>query len=134
MTAEPKFIDGVPVDPELPEGFDNTANFERPESHRVWWYRPFIITDQWEPETWEQYRERLAGYGYEPDHTPESWAQMQAERERGWYESFPSGVRYDVRCLDGGAWDRSTWWGSFGSLEEARDCAHNGPRYRKAQP
>src|SRR5207302_656752 len=27
-------------------------------------------------------------------------------------------VRYDVRCLDGGAWDRPTCWGMFGSLEE----------------
>lgn len=28
-------------------------------------------------------------------------------------------VRYDVRCLDGGAWDRSTVWGLFGTLKEA---------------
>ena len=36
-----------------------------------------------------------------------------------WLDAWPSGTRYDVRCLDGGAWDRSTNWGCFSSLEEA---------------
>lgn len=36
---------------------------------------------------------------------------------------FPEGVRFDVRCLDGGAWDRSTWWGSFSDLRSAVACA-----------
>ncbi len=39
---------------------------------------------------------------------------------------WPKGVRYDVRCLDGGAWDRSTAWGSFPTLEAAVDLALNG--------
>lgn len=33
------------------------------------------------------------------------------------------GVRYDVRCLDGGAWDRSTWRGTYESLDAAVDSA-----------
>lgn len=41
-------------------------------------------------------------------------------------KAWPGGVRYDVRCLDGGAWDRSTWWGSFSTLDEASRC--NGYR------
>ncbi len=32
---------------------------------------------------------------------------------------WKSGTRYDVQCLDGGAWDRSTLWGSFATLAEA---------------
>jgi len=28
-------------------------------------------------------------------------------------------TRFDVRCLDGGAWDRSTVWGMFGTLNAA---------------
>jgi len=28
-------------------------------------------------------------------------------------------TRYDVRCLDGGSWDRSTVWGQFGELAQA---------------
>lgn len=36
-----------------------------------------------------------------------------------WLEHWPSGTRYDVRCLDGGAWDRSSWLGAFATLSEA---------------
>lgn len=36
---------------------------------------------------------------------------------------WPEGVRYDVRCLDGGAWDRSTNRGAFPSLDAAVDHA-----------
>ena len=46
-------------------------------------------------------------------------------------EAWPKGVRYDVRCLDGGAWDRSTWWGSFATLPECVLCAKAGPQWRK---
>ena len=38
-------------------------------------------------------------------------------------EAWPGGLRFDVYCLDGGAWDRPTVWGCFGSLEEAVSCA-----------
>lgn len=48
-----------------------------------------------------------------------------------WREYWPSGVRYDVRCLDGGAWDRPTCWGGFATLEEALECAGTGPVWRK---
>ena len=34
-------------------------------------------------------------------------------------------VRFDVRCLDGGAWDRSTNHGQYGTLEEAIQHALN---------
>jgi len=27
--------------------------------------------------------------------------------------------RFVVRCLDGGAWDRSTWWGEFPTVQAA---------------
>jgi hypothetical protein len=33
------------------------------------------------------------------------------------------GISYQVRCLDGGAWDRSTWHGNYGNLSEAIDHA-----------
>ena len=122
-----RVIDGIPVDPRLPANFDDTANEARPPSHQMWWGVPFILTDEWEGETFEQYRDRLAGYGWEPDHTPEAWADLQAKQKANWFEHFPSGVRYEVRCLDGGAWDRPTWWGSFATLEQAQECARKGP-------
>lgn len=34
----------------------------------------------------------------------------------------PSGTRYIVHCLDGGACDRPTDWGSFASLNDAMVC------------
>ncbi len=37
---------------------------------------------------------------------------------------------YVVRCLDGGAWDRSTNWGKFDTLEEAVSQAKAGSPYR----
>jgi hypothetical protein len=45
------------------------------------------------------------------------------ERTAECLANWPSGTRYDVRCLDGGAWDRPTWWGSFATLDEAIACA-----------
>jgi hypothetical protein len=39
--------------------------------------------------------------------------------------------RFDVRCLDGGAWDRPTCWGMFATLEEATACAAKGPVWMK---
>lgn len=43
-------------------------------------------------------------------------------------------ARYDVRCLDGGAWDRPALWGAFGTLVEASRCAAAGPSWRQAEP
>lgn len=40
-----------------------------------------------------------------------------------WQAAWPSGTRYQVRCLDGGAWDRSTTWGAFRTAGEAFACA-----------
>ena len=37
-----------------------------------------------------------------------------------------------LRCLDGGAWDRSTWLGDFKDLSEAVEAAHHAllhPKY-----
>lgn len=39
------------------------------------------------------------------------------------YKLYPTGIRYEVRCLTGGAWDRSSSQGMFSSLEEAIEKA-----------
>lgn len=88
----------IPVDPKLPPRFDDTPNDQRPKSHDSWWASPFIRT------------ERFSG-----DKT----------HEAEWLSAWPTGVRYDVRCLDGGAWDRTTWLGSFPTLSEAIDFANS---------
>jgi hypothetical protein len=91
-------VDGVPIDPVLPPRFDETPNVARPRTHQVWWRLPFIVT-----------------CSCDETHPPAVRA--------NWLESWPNGTRYDVRCLDGGAWDRSTWWGSFATLIEAIERA-----------
>lgn len=46
-----------------------------------------------------------------------------ADDSPGFRKHWPEGVRYNVRCLDGGAWDRSTNHGFFSSLDAAIDHA-----------
>lgn len=61
------------------------------------------------------------------DHTPNE-ERDYLEVEHWWGKPYvetvlnshwPEGRRWDVRCLDGGAWDRSTNHGAFATLAEA---------------
>jgi hypothetical protein len=65
------------------------------------------------------------------------WDRPYIETETGtgpeWLKAWPSGMRYDVRCLDGGAWDRSTCWGMAATLEEAVRIAKTGPTWRRGE-
>lgn len=88
--------DGIPVNPKLPVNWDNTPHEDRPQCHQLLWGKPYIIT-----------QEEIPGL-----HT------------ESWFQHWPSGTRYDVRCLDGGAWDRSTSRGQFATLEEAINRAN----------
>jgi len=85
----------IPVDPPLPEDFDNTLNELRPDWQDILWDRPFILTVPFSGN--QKYRKK-------------------------WFESWPTGKRFDVRCLDGGACDRSTVWGMFATIGEAVEC------------
>lgn len=113
----------IPIDPKLPPGFDDTPNDERPESHQEWWHRPYIVTDRFEIERYEQYVARVKALGYEPDFDQARWDALQLAQAKSWQAAWPSGVRYCVRCLDGGAWDRSTNYGMFPTLEAALEAA-----------
>ena len=97
------------VDPILPRNFDNTANEMRPRPHDFWWMRPYVATysaDKMWPES------------------DESIESSSRQEERGaWHKVWPGGIRYDVRRLDGGAWDRSTFHASFATLESAVEKA-----------
>ena len=89
-------VDGVLVNPVLPKNFDDTRNEDRPESHQKWWNLAYIETE------------------------------IREEGNTEWRKIWPSGVRYSVYCLDGGAWDRPTLWGAFATVEEAVRCAKGG--------
>lgn len=108
-------INGVLINPKLPDRFEVTPNEDRPVNQRKWWYQPFICTnsveqeDRWHSERTDEYAaERLA--------------EWQEHGRAQWLEAWPSGKSYEVRCLDGGAWDRSTSWGMFGTLADALQC------------
>lgn len=102
----------IPINPDLPPEFDATPNDARPESHRQWWFRPYIVT--YRLEDWERH------YATCPESIRQHW---ESEGRAKWLAAFPGGTRYDVRCLDGGGWDRSTWHGSFATEAEAVACA-----------
>ena len=64
----------------------------------------------------------------------------EGELEKWWEQPFactnPDGT-LDVRCLDGGAWDRPTFYGQAGNLEEARLLAERKLakwRWQERQP
>lgn len=97
--------EGILINPVLPDGFENTDNQHRPESHMVFWGVPFI---------WA--------------HTAEDMGMDAAEWRKRWGGDF----RYCVRRLDGGAWDRSTGYKMTGDLREALEEAKallNKPTY-----
>ena len=105
-------VQGVPINPKLPEGFDSTPNDDRPDAHRKFWGVPYIVTESVERQ--DAYFE-----GRTDQWADEGRTWWKEKGRPGWMEAWPSGVRYEVRCLDGGAWDRSTGWGMFASLEAA---------------
>lgn len=110
--------DGVLINPKMPASFDNTANEWRPPSHRKWWGLPYITTMS--VEDWDYY------YAKRTDEWAEKGREHWVEGRSKWLDAWPSGTRYEVRCLDGGAWDRSTSWGMFPTLEAAVACAKSG--------
>jgi len=115
-------VDGVLIDPNLPRNFDNTPNEQRPDSQEKWWCFPFIVT--------EIVEELDALYANRTDEYAAAGRRHWEEARPGWMTAWPSGTRYETRCLDGGAWDRSTGWGMFATVEEAVACAKTGPAWR----
>lgn len=95
-----------PVNPPFPENFDDTPNDERPKWEiEFLWGRPYI---------------EIIEFSGDP------------KFRKQWFDSWPDGKRFDVRCLDGGAWDRPTAWGMFKTLDEALRCCESGPVWRQA--
>jgi hypothetical protein len=124
-----------PLNPILRDWFDQTPNEHRERLELAhWWDLPFIVTDTWEDcETHiRNHQARLRAERFAGALTEE---QVEAEiptRKAEWFKGWPSGTRYEVRCLDGGAWDRSTHWGMVATLEEAVEKCEAGPVWRRA--
>ncbi len=110
-------VDGICIDPEMRWGFNSTDHNER-ERKEIddWWDVLFITTQGWSRDTYLEYTNRMNGHDIEDE---EDWNQSRAEQMKQWFEHYPDGFRYDVRCLDGNAWDRSTNCGHFDNLQSA---------------
>jgi len=114
-------IDEIPINPILRADFDCTPNEDRESLElKDWWNKPYIVTSTWDDfaDTWERYLKRCQDNNVPPTGIDE-FNTTQADRKENWIASWPTGTRYSVRCLDGGAWDRSTGWAMCASLDEA---------------
>lgn len=120
---------GYPLNPVLRDNFWNTPNEHRePLEREDWWDLPYI-----ESTTWQQSEAsiRLAQQA-RGDELSAMEAEAQIETSKASFFGFnPGGIQYTVHCLDGGAWDRPTMWGTFPTLDEAIECCANGPVWRK---
>lgn len=119
-------VNGYPVNPVLRPGFDSTPHEDRdPQEVADWWEKPFIKTCHWEEiaETWESYADRMTRYGGLHKNSRIEFESNQEAMKCSWYQSWPTGIRFEVRSLDGGAWDRSTGIAMVKNLEEAVEAA-----------
>jgi hypothetical protein len=55
----------------------------------------------------------------------------EVERWEGLPYIVPTPLGFRVECLDGGAWDRPTMWGSAGTVDDAIKIAKTGPVWRQ---
>jgi len=119
-------VDGIAIDPLLPDDFYDTANEERDTNELAhWWGRPFITTESFMEDSYEAYCKRVSGDKLE---SLEEFTIRRENQEKSWNERWIGGIRYDVRCLTGGAWDRPSMLGHFSTLEEALNLAKEKPR------
>ncbi len=76
------------------------------------------------PDNYFVFQERLADLGVCGDkdfdiEDIELYEKRKFKEHQDWLLNWKNGVRYDVRCLDGGAWDRTTCKGMFDNLDDA---------------
>lgn len=84
---ESQKVEGIHINPNLPEAFNNYPNEERPAQElQDWWEVPYITVHP-----------------------------VVIDNELK--------IFFEVRCLDGGAWDRSTSKGDFEDLDSAIELA-----------
>ncbi|ODS23595.1 hypothetical protein AB835_08260 [Candidatus Endobugula sertula] len=121
-----ELVEGFPVNPTLRPDFDSTDNNERdPLEIEDWWGKPYIVTDEyWQADdSYSDYVERMSDPKVKDliskVDTEEEFCKRMDDDKKSWFEHWPTGTRYEVRCLDGGAWDRSSSKGMFSSLELA---------------
>ncbi|ELV8578697.1 hypothetical protein QNF13_004051 [Vibrio vulnificus] len=121
-------VKGIFINPNLRDDFDCTPNDEREFLENEHWYgRAYIVTDEFKSETYQEFANRVAKY--DPKYQLESESEFNERNQQSktaWLKAWPTGVRYEIRCLTGGAWDRSSSQGMFASLDEAVEKIESG--------
>lgn len=108
-------IKGIIINPDQRWDFDITPNEDRPEKEINDWFNVmYIRTQGFIRDTYLEYIERTG-----ETISKQEWTNKREQEKERWYKWYPTGYRYNVRCLDEGAWDRSTNLGAFPSLEGA---------------
>ena len=121
-----QLVDGVLVNPVLPKKFENTSNETRPQSHQKWWGVPFIVSSS--IESLDAFYD-----GRDDEFADEARRDWHGRGREQWLSAYLTGSCFNVRCLDGGAWDRSTNWGARATLAEAVSLAKSGPTYQRRE-
>lgn len=116
-----KKVNGFWINPILPVWMDFKDIDERSESHLAKWFNvPFIVTDSYQTENYNDYTNRLSKLNIDIKIEPlEVFEKLQTENKKEWFKTWKDGTRYTVRRLDSGAHDRTTNKGSFDNLNDA---------------
>jgi len=116
-------IDGIVIDPQLSPNFYCTDNELRdPQEIHDWWKKPYIHREFRNNKNNQSYEDYCINCQQVDEFIPEpkeKYEKSMVDWKLSWHTQWPEGIRYDVKFLDGGAWDRPTNRGSFPTLEEA---------------
>ena len=122
--------DGIIINPTLRPDFDCTPNeYRESEETHHWWGLAYIVTCGWEEmtESWAQYSERMKKLENHSSFETRNQEQFEVDKEKQkeeWFKTWgDDGLRYEVRCLDGGAWDRPSEKIMTSSFNEALNMA-----------
>ena len=98
-----------------------------------------VIEDVAEAIALKQVSTVYQGYAVDPI-LPEDFSVTQNDKRPPshkfwWYRPYITTHQHNgknvywVECLDGGCWDRPTWWGEATTLEAAAEICRNGPNW-----
>ncbi|MBZ9540502.1 hypothetical protein KGQ90_16405 [Modicisalibacter tunisiensis] len=129
-------VDGVLIDPDLPERANEGPEALAPEELALWDGRPYVMThtlaEELEPfeSVWRHHLDALPPE--ELGALREAHARRLEAVRRQYAEAFPEGVRYAVECLGWGVTDRPQDWGQYATLAEAVKVARTGPPWHRS--
>lgn len=108
------------INPKVPKWMDFKDLNDRSESHmNKWFNRAYIRTQEFTQDTYKEYCDRMSNSKDYKLETEQEFNTRREQSKKRWFSHWKTGIRYDVRMLDGGAWDRTTNKGSFDNKEDA---------------